>query len=65
MAAKIKPSRFEVRFEFFWEGEWKRDFLSNNGNGFSERDADYIARELNERENIRGAHYDELRSCFY
>jgi len=63
--AKFNTNRYEVRFEFFWEGEWRPDFLSNNGQGFSAYDADYIARELNERENIRGAHYDELRSCFF
>lgn len=46
-------TRYIVRYEFRNEfGEWKDDYFSDNGNGWTIRDAESIAQQLI-RENIR------------
>ena len=52
--------KYIVRFEFYAMGEWKEDYLTNNGNGFIWYDATYIAQDFNLRENIRNAHIEEV-----
>lgn len=45
-------TRYMVKFEFRNElGEWKDDYLSNNGNGFTLKEAKEIVCQL-EREYI-------------
>jgi len=48
----MKP-RYIVKFQFRNElGEWKDDYFSDNGNGWTIRDAEAIAEQLI-RENVR------------
>ena len=37
---------YKVTFQFKHDGEWKDDYLSNNGEGFNHTDARYIADDL-------------------
>lgn len=52
-------TRYIVRFEFNNEhGEWKEDYYSNNGNGWTLRDAEAIAEQL-AREQIRNVRIEK------
>ncbi len=52
--------KYIVRFEFKNEyGEWKKDYFSNNGQGWTIREAEEIADQL-KREYIRNITIEEL-----
>lgn len=52
--------KYIVRFEFKNEyGEWKKDYFSNNGLGWTIREAEEIADQL-KREYIRNITIEEL-----
>ena len=45
--------RYKVEFEFRnGRGEWVKDYLNNNGEGFTHEDAVYIAKDFQERGHI-------------
>lgn len=66
---------YKVTFEFLnGNGEWKPDFLDNNGKGFSLKDATNVAwgiqfDEVCEKRNIMVELMDEtksrIRECIY
>lgn len=53
--------KYVICFEFFFQGEWYKDSLTNNGNYFTFYEADYISQDLNTRKGIRNAHWVEIR----
>ena len=59
MNSAFNREKYIVRFEHLWQGEWSRDYLSNNGEGFTLYDAEDIANELSTRPNIRDAHIEK------
>ena len=62
MNSAFNRTKYIVRFEHLWQGEWNKDFLSNNGSGFTMYDAEDIVNDLKTRHNIRDAHYEEYNA---
>ena len=54
-------SKYIVRFEWAGSHMWMEDTFTNDGKGFDEIDATYIAGELSARPNIRRVRIEEFK----
>lgn len=55
---------YKVNFEFMHEGrdtdfKYHKDFLNNNGAGFTYEEASQLAGELKSRDNVKNVYIDE------
>ena len=52
--------RYAVNFQFYNNSEWIDDDLTNNGEGFTREEANFIAQQIRDRENTRDVEIVEV-----